>query len=811
MFKGNLKSFVCAFVALLLFGTLSVRSAFADDNDNEFDFTGIITSLPGTAGFVGDWTVAGRTVHVTSTTEIDRDGGDPAVGKAVEVEGVLQNDGSVNATDIEVKSDTTANFEFRGRVEQLPSTTGFIGDWTVSGLVVHVTSSTMMQTAEASIAVGVPVKIFGTLRTDGTLDATRVQTEKKEHTDFFEFTGAVQALPNTSDMTGDWTVGGRTVHVTPSTKIETDGQTITAGTVVEVKGTVRTDGSVDAVSIEPAETGPNAFEFHGVISSLPNTTGFVGDWVVDGRTVHVTSTTRINQEEGLVAVGAFVEVKGTPRSDGSIDATEIEVERSAGAERPVPTFELDGTVEQLPATANLVGDWVVSGRTVHVTSTTQIRPSTSAVTVGTFVEIDGTLQTDNSVNASSVEVEHAEGNGVLTPFFALFGTVEALPAAPNFVGDWVVSGRTIHVSTNAQILTNHRPLVVGSFVRVVGTLRSDGSIDATQIQVKRNDNTSRLVNFFEMFGNVESVPASGQTGDYRISGMTVHATSSTHFAPKNKTVAVGSRVKVVGNLLPDGTLNADAIVVQGNVADSDDFVTTHYEDFLSRDPDDSGLQFWTHNIEQCGSDQNCRDVMRVNTSAAFFLSIEFQQTGFFVERLYVESFGRLPRFAEFLADVKTISEGVVVGQPGWQDKLEANKQAFVNDWVQQPAFVAIYGQMTNAQFVDALLANAGIKLTDADRNALVNGLNNGTLTRAQVVRQIAESDAFVHAEFNRAFVLMQYFGYLRRDPDDAPDGNMSGFNFWLTKLNQFNGNFVNAEMVKAFIQSLEFNNRFSHK
>jgi hypothetical protein len=203
--------------------------------------------------------------------------------------------------------------------------------------------------------------------------------------------------------------------------------------------------------------------------------------------------------------------------------------------------------------------------------------------------------------------------------------------------------------------------------------------------------------------------------------------------------------------------------------------------------------------------------MRINTSAAFFLSIEFQQTGFFIERLYVESFGRLPRLAEFLADVKTISEGVVVGQPGWQDKLEANKQAFVNDWVQHPAFVALYGQMTNAQFVDALLSNAGIKLSDADRNALVTGLNNGTLTRAQVVRQIAENDAFSRREFNRAFVLMQYFGYLRRDPDDAPDGDMRGFNFWLSKLNQFNGNFINAEMVKAFIEATEYRNRFGHK
>jgi hypothetical protein len=66
----------------------------------------------------------------------------------------------------------------------------------------------------------------------------------------------------------------------------------------------------------------------------------------------------------------------------------------------------------------------------------------------------------------------------------------------------------------------------------------------------------------------------------------------------------------------------------------------------------------------------------------------------------------------------------------------------------------------------------------------------------------------VQREFPRAFVQMQYFGYLRRNPDDQPDGNLNGYNFWLNKLNQFNGNFVQAEMVKAFINSAEYRHRF---
>jgi hypothetical protein len=91
---------------------------------------------------------------------------------------------------------------------------------------------------------------------------------------------------------------------------------------------------------------------------------------------------------------------------------------------------------------------------------------------------------------------------------------------------------------------------------------------------------------------------------------------------------------------------------------------------------------------------------------------------------------------------------------------------------------------------------------------LVNGLSSGQETRATVLRKIADDIDFRNAEFNRAFVLMQYFGYLRRNPNDAPDSNFDGYDFWLTKLNQFQGDYRAAEMVKAFLQSIEYQDRF---
>ena len=242
------------------------------------------------------------------------------------------------------------------------------------------------------------------------------------------------------------------------------------------------------------------------------------------------------------------------------------------------------------------------------------------------------------------------------------------------------------------------------------------------------------------------------------------------------------------------------------------FVRQHYADFLNRTPDASGLAFWLDQMTNCGSPDLL--VCRINVSAAFFLSIEFQETGYLVYRTHKTAFGNLPgtpipiRQRPFLADTRQIGDGVEVGVGDWLDKLEANKVAFFNEFVTRTQFTTLYGAMTNAQYVDALNANAGGVLAPAQRDELVNNLNGSTMTRAQVLRAVADTQALKNNEFNKAFVLLQYFGYLRRDPDATPDNNFDGLNFWLGKLNEFNGNFIQAEMVKAFIQSIEYGNRF---
>ncbi len=258
------------------------------------------------------------------------------------------------------------------------------------------------------------------------------------------------------------------------------------------------------------------------------------------------------------------------------------------------------------------------------------------------------------------------------------------------------------------------------------------------------------------------------------------------------------------------------------------FVAQHYRDFLNREPDAPGLAHWTNVIDSCGQNAQCREVTRINVSAAFFLSIEFQQTGYLVERTYKAAYGdaagtstfggaqqiQVPRVRreELVADGQRIGRDVVVNQGEWKAQLEANKQAFVLEFAARQRFADAFPvSVTPAEFVARLDQNAGGVLTASEAAALVQELTaagNTTSARASVLRKVAEHPVLEAREKNRAFVLMQYFGYLRRNPNEGQDTDYTGYHFWLANLERFNGNFEQAELVKAFISSIEYRQRF---
>ncbi|HXG91385.1 MAG TPA: DUF5666 domain-containing protein [Blastocatellia bacterium] len=302
--------------------------------------------------------------------------------------------------------------KFTGTIESMPAS-GRIGDYKISGRTVHVSSSTRIEEEDGQLVVGAVVKVEGTQRSDGSIDATEIEVKQAApgdgpgdddggHQAEVHFKGTIESLPSTAGFIGDWKVGGRIIHVTSSTRIEAEDGPVAVGAFVEIEGTPETDGSLTAKKIEIKSNvagGDGRDEFKGVIESVP--AGLTGDWKVSGRTVHVTSTTVIDQEHGAAVVGAFVEVKGHMRADGSIDATKIEVQTSADDSGQSGNFK--GTIESLPSSADLTGDWKVSGRTVHVTSSTRLKTEHGAFAVGVRVKVKGIRMADGTIVATRVQ------------------------------------------------------------------------------------------------------------------------------------------------------------------------------------------------------------------------------------------------------------------------------------------------------------------------------------------------------------------------------------------------------------------------
>jgi hypothetical protein len=235
------------------------------------------------------------------------------------------------------------------------------------------------------------------------------------------------------------------------------------------------------------------------------------------------------------------------------------------------------------------------------------------------------------------------------------------------------------------------------------------------------------------------------------------------------------------------------------IDDAPFFVRQQYADFLNRAPDAGGLGYWSNEINKCGSDAQCRHDRRVGVADAFFFEAEFQQTGAFIYRIYKAGLGTRPTYAQFIAD-----RGRVLVGAG----LDQSKTAFALTTVQRDTFLGLYPRsMTADQFVDALInsvkQHSGVDFT-AQRGALISlydGTDNG---RAAILKQIAETGSLIDAEYNQCFVLMEYFGYMRRDPDQG------GFDFWLSQVNKFPLRNVDIQhaMACSFITSDEYQTRF---
>src|SRR5262249_5081559 len=147
-----------------------------------------------------------------------------------------------------------SNFNFSGNLEKAPNTTGRLGDWKVAGTIVHVTATTFIKQEDAPVAIGAGVGVEGARRADGSVDAFENEIKSNPSaagvTRLFEFQGAIESLPSTPGRIGQWAVGGRKVNVTASAHIKPNNAAVAIGFLVQVKGMLQQDDSIDATEIE---------------------------------------------------------------------------------------------------------------------------------------------------------------------------------------------------------------------------------------------------------------------------------------------------------------------------------------------------------------------------------------------------------------------------------------------------------------------------------------------------------------------------------------------------------------------------------
>ena len=250
--------------------------------------------------------------------------------------------------------------------------------------------------------------------------------------------------------------------------------------------------------------------------------------------------------------------------------------------------------------------------------------------------------------------------------------------------------------------------------------------------------------------------------------------------------------------------------------DNDYFVFQQYVDFLLRMPDTGGFNDWLSVLNNCtnqgklGADPACD---RVQVSSGFFRSPEFTDRGYWIYRYYHAVLGNRPLLAQFKPDLRRLS-----GLSG--DPLETARTQYINDFMARPEFQNIYNGLTDAahasQFITKLEQTAGVTLPATTttepgqppqygRDELIQKMSSGQFTAGQTLRAFIEQKVVYDKFFFRAFVAMQYFGYLNRDPEDA------GYNDWVDVLTNGRGDIQPGDyrhLIFGFVWSVEYREKF---
>ncbi|HEV7397725.1 MAG TPA: DUF4214 domain-containing protein, partial [Pyrinomonadaceae bacterium] len=504
-----------------------------------------------------------------------------------------------------------------------------------------------------------------------------------------------------------------------------------------------------------------------------------------GGDLTVVGTTALTN--GRLVTGANTQIVGSAgvvtRTTGYVDGNFRKTYTAAGSK----SFEVGTANGFSPVTVNATAGTFPSDFTVKAIQGPQpsVNPATSIQRYWTLTE-GGDITADLTFNyLDPTDIMGNEAN--YRVIRVIGGTAESFPTSVVTPAANTATLTGVSVFSDWTVGENTAPTANSSRISGVIT-RTDGHpLGGVTVNLSGGQ-TGRTItdgNGFYRFSNVAS------NGFYTLTPDLVNFS----FSPASRTFALTADKT-------DAVFSASANSnPTGNpLTGGDFFVRQQYLDFLGREPDMRGWLFWTDQLNACGIDANCTRQKRIEISAAFFMSDEFQQGGNYVYRLYRAGLGRTLTYDEFNTDRQQ-----VIGGPG----LDNSRRLLADTFVQRAEFMSKYeGMDSGATFVDALLqaaqSDAGVELS-AQREEFLAAYNSGAdqnQSRSTALQAIAEASAYQHAVYNSSFVATQYFGYLRRSPD------ANGYRFWVEVLNTRDQNNYRG-MVCSFLTSAEYQHRFS--
>jgi len=813
----------------ITFGSLQDRS-FADP-----DFAVSATAISNLAvSFTasGQCTINGVTVHLTgagSCTITAHQPGDNNFNAATDVPqafNISKANQTISFGSLQTRTFGDADFAVSATAtSNLAVSFTASGQCTINGVTVHLNGAgsctiTAHQGGDNNFnaATDVP-QAFNISKASQTISFGSLQDRTFGDADFAASATATSNLAVSFNASGQCTINGATVHLTGAGSCTItahqggDNNFNAAADLPQAFNISKANQTISFGSLQDRTFGDADFAVSATATSnLAVSFKARGQCTINGATVHLTGA-------------------------GSCTITASQSGDSSFASAPDVTQTFNIAKANTTIAVNSSNNPASLGQSVTFTATAA-GPAGAAIPTGAVQLKDNgaNLGSPQSLNASGVATLMTSsltgGNHTITADY--IGDVNFNPNAGTLAGGQTITNQPLISFSQSNYLVNESQ----GFVRIVVN-RSGDTTAALSLDYVTSDagasglcsalNTglaSSQCDFTMMLGTLRfAANQTQQTLDIPVNQ------DSFAESPEVFTVVLSNLTggaSFVTSASATVTISDSAAPAPNAIDDTEMFVRQQYHDFLNRDADPAGLAFWKNNIDQCkapggaagfSSIAHCLEVMRISTSASFFLSIEFQATGNLVRSFYVAALDRpatnnMPAFSEFEQDTQAIQRDVIVGQANWQQQLDANRIAFMNDFVTRAEFVGLYPTTdTPAQYVDKLYLHASVTPTIQERLDAISEFGGAataadTVARGRALLLITQHPAFQARELNRSFVQMQYFGYLRRNPNDAPDGNFNGYDFWLNKLKAADGNFITSEMVKAFFNSIEYRRRF---